>query len=91
MRVAGLGGRSGAQAKTRASRAATSPGGIELAAGIGAGAALHAALLWWPPAQAAFRTVPVGLPVLAALAGLASAVLWADEAVKALGRLRGGR
>jgi Ca2+-transporting ATPase len=63
-----------------------------LLAGILASVALQAAVLYWPPLMRTFHTVSLPPAELIRLAAIASAVLWAEEARKALaGWLRGRR
>jgi magnesium-transporting ATPase (P-type) len=50
--------------------------------------ALHATVLYWPPLNALFHTVPIRLADLLVLVALASSVLWVEELRKALVRLR---
>jgi Ca2+-transporting ATPase len=50
--------------------------------------ALQGLVLYAPPMNALFHTVPLAPSVLLPLLGLASAVLWAEEARKLLARRR---
>jgi Ca2+-transporting ATPase len=57
-----------------------------LAGGLALSVALQMAVLYVPPLAAMFHAVPLGGGTLAALAGLASLVLWAEELRKFLAR-----
>jgi Ca2+-transporting ATPase len=59
-----------------------------LAGGLAASVLLQAAVLYLPAMNALFHTVPLPLSSLLPLVALASVVLWAEEARKALARRR---
>jgi magnesium-transporting ATPase (P-type) len=62
-----------------------------LLGGLLAGVLLQTAVVAIPALNALFHTAPFGLPVLASMVLVASAVLWADEAYKAVRRHRRSR
>ena len=57
-----------------------------LLGGLGLSVLLQAAVLYLPPLNALFHTVPLHWHVLLPLLALASAVLWAEEARKLVAR-----
>jgi magnesium-transporting ATPase (P-type) len=59
-----------------------------LLGGLALSIALQAAVLYWPPLNAWFHTVPIALADLLPMAAAASAVLWAEELRKLVVRLR---
>jgi magnesium-transporting ATPase (P-type) len=59
-----------------------------LLAGLGLSVLLQAAVLYVPALNSVFHTVPIPASTLAALAGVASLVLWLEEARKLLHRMR---
>jgi magnesium-transporting ATPase (P-type) len=62
-----------------------------LIGGLALSIALHATVLYWPPLNALFHTVPIALADLLSLVALASGVLWVEELRKWLVRLRRNR
>ena len=62
-----------------------------LAAGLAASVALQALVLYAPPLNAMFHTVPLPLATLPLLLAVASVVLWAEEGRKWLARRRAGQ
>jgi Ca2+-transporting ATPase len=74
-----------------ATRSALDVGGPRnrwLLAGLAASFALQALVLYAPPLNALFHTVPLPASTLAGLLALASVVLWAEEARKLVARRR---
>jgi len=61
-----------------------------LIGGLVLGNALQMAVVFWPPMQPIFHTVPIGLADAAALAIVGSTVLWVEEARKWMARRRMG-
>jgi magnesium-transporting ATPase (P-type) len=59
-----------------------------LIGGLGLSIALHATVLYWPPLNALFHTVPIRFADLLVLVALASSVLWVEELRKSMVRLR---
>jgi len=59
-----------------------------LLGGLALSIALHASVLYWPPLNAWFHTVPIALADLLPMVAAASAVLWAEELRKLVVRLR---
>ena len=74
---------------TRSALRVDGPFNVWLIAGLAASVALQAAVLYLPPLQALFHTVPLPPASLALLVALASGVLWIEEARKAWVRRRG--
>jgi magnesium-transporting ATPase (P-type) len=62
-----------------------------LLGGVALSVLLHALVLYAPPMNALFHTVPLPLSSLLALVALASTVLWAEELRKLLSRRAGAR
>jgi Ca2+-transporting ATPase len=62
-----------------------------LAGGLLLSVALQALVIWAPPFNALFRTVPLSLTELPVLLGVASIVLWGEEGRKAWARRRDRR
>ncbi len=62
-----------------------------LVGGLLAGNLLLAAVIYWPPLQRAFHTVPVGATEAIAIAVVASLVVWVEELRKWRARLRTAR
>ena len=62
-----------------------------LLAGLAASLVLQAAVVYLPPLNALFHTVPLHWHVLLPLLALASVVLWAEEVRKAIARASGAR
>jgi Ca2+-transporting ATPase len=71
---------------TRSAFARGRPGNGWLLAGLVASFALQALVLYAPPLNALFHTVPLPAVTLVALLALASAVLWVEEARKLVAR-----
>ena len=61
-----------------------------LVGGLGLSIALQAAVLYWPPLNRLFHTVPLPLAELLTLLAIASSVLWVEELRKWVVRLRRG-
>jgi magnesium-transporting ATPase (P-type) len=59
-----------------------------LLAGLVTGNLLQIAVVFWPPFNRLFHTVPFGLDIVVALGVVGSLVLWAEEARKLLARRR---
>ncbi len=59
-----------------------------LLGGLALSIALQAAVLYWPPLNAWFHTVPIALADLLPMVAAASAVLWTEELRKLVVRLR---
>jgi Ca2+-transporting ATPase len=62
-----------------------------LLAGLAASVLLQATVLYLPPMNALFHTVPLPAATLGPLVALASVVLWAEEARKLVARARSAR